>query len=122
MGSGFRGTGGCSNDLFSIAWSSEAVWYPCAKLLKREMLGFYKSLYIVKTIWTLQSIYLAVKGTTDSFGKQKVFTQNWRLSADSTAVPVMTTPMKKTSLVKRKKEKVCLISLFDCNNIISRKD
>lgn len=43
-------------------------------MLKREMLSYYKPVYIVKTIWTLQSIYLAVKGTTDSFGKQKVST------------------------------------------------
>lgn len=55
-------------------WSSEAAWYLCAKLLKREMLSYYNSVYIVKTIWTLQSIYLAVKGTTDSSAKQKVFT------------------------------------------------
>lgn len=40
------------------------------KPLKGEMLGYYKSVYIVKTIWTLQSIYLAVKGSTDSFSKK----------------------------------------------------
>lgn len=59
---------------YPFIWSSEAAWYPCVKLLKREMLSYYKSVYIVKTIWTLQSIYLAVKGTTGSFSKQKVFT------------------------------------------------
>lgn len=84
-GSSFRGTENAEVIWFSLLMDIEAVQYPSAPLLKCWMLGQHKSLHFVKRLWTLQHIQLAIKGTADAINKQSIFTEMWRLSANSAA-------------------------------------